>query len=236
MLCCFFSLSYCSEIEFTLRFGCDKPTHIDQGVRFEISTSAERNWAPIRFYAPSLVPSVHEDGTTPTVHLEPEGNSVEATTASYTTSLPLLNLNSTAMSEGVIIREYLCQQYVASFRSGQRIQLRWLQRYLTNPQADVATWSLDNIRIRLWDGKCFLPLLSEDFSSATPSLPESVRYIFLKGSIQSPPCLSNQNNSVLYFNEGFSNGQIRRSLMIILNGHDLTSCENHEDMCTDSSK
>ncbi len=161
------------------------PTHIDQGVRFEIDP-ADTNWAPIRFYSPTLTPAPPQDMTGPTVQLEPGGNSVFAKVNRYNSSLPLIYLNdSVGVTGGVVIREYLCQDYVDLIKNGSGVRLRWLQRYMTNPQANVATWSLDNIRIRVWDGNCFLPLLNEDFNS--PDI-NNMSMLVMRGSVVNPPC------------------------------------------------
>ncbi len=224
--------SLCSEIEFTLRFGCDVPTHIDQGVRFEIDPG-NRTWFPIRFYTPTLTPELNM--TNPRVQLEPGGNSVLAEAASYNSSLPLVHLNdSVGVAGGVVIREYLCQDYVNLIRNGERFRLRWMQRYLSNPRADVATWSLDNIRIRVWNGSCFQTLLSEDFDSPNMILPQGISVLVMRGSVVNPPC---STDSVAYFNGEFDPPKdIRRSLLMTLDGYSLGSCSNPPATCTDSGK
>ena len=206
------------------------PTHIDQGVRLEIETPHQEFWSPIRFYTPSLTPAPPQEGEVSRVVLEEGGRSVHAEAASYNSSLPLVHLNSSVgVAEGVVIREYLCQEYVDMIRNGTRFRLRWMQRYLTNPQADVATWSLDNIRIRLWDGSCFLPLLSEDFNSADITQPDGIRLVIMRGTVTNPQC---SDDSVVLFNDGFpGTTEYRRSLLITLLNYTLGSCEN---ACTTS--
>ena len=211
------------------------PTHIDQGVRLEIERYGV--WAPVRFYTPTLTPAPPQEGEVTRVVLEEGGRSVHAEAASYSSSLPLIHLNSSeGVAEGVVIREYLCQEYVDMIRNGTRFRLRWMQRYLTNPQADVATWSLDNIRIRVWNGSCFLPLLSEDFNSVDITPPDGIRVAPMRGGVANPPCNSSTNDSVLYFNGDFQvDLDIRRSLLITLDGYSLgNSCSNPERSCTDS--
>ncbi len=149
---------------------------------------------------------------------------------SYNSSFPLVHLNASVGVAGcVVIREYLCQSYVNLIRNGQNFRLRWMQRYLTNPRADVATWSLDNIRIRVWDGNCFLTLLSEDFDSPDLTMTNGVTMLVMRGSVVNPPC---STDSVAYFNGGFEPGRdIRRSLVMTLNSYSLGSCSNTPTTC-----
>ncbi len=215
----------CSEIEFTLRFGCDVPTHIDQGVRLEIDPP-DGNWAPIRFYTPTLTPAPPQEGKATRVQLEPGGTSVLAVAGSYNSSLPLIHLNdSRGVARGVVIREYLCGSNAVNLISNsQSFRLRWMQRYLTNPQADVATWSLDNIRIRLWNKTCFRSWLSEDFNSPNITTPTGLDKLLMRGKVTRPSCM---NDSVAYFNQGFqANMDIRRSLLLTVDSVMLGACEN----------
>ena len=89
-------------------------------------------------------------------------NSIEAVAGTYTSFLPLLHLNA---SRRVVLREYLCGRFMRALRDQQKFRLRWMQRYTTNPGVDIATWFLDEVRVRVWNGSCFESVLNESFSS-----------------------------------------------------------------------
>lgn len=112
------------------------PTHIDQGVRFEVDAE---DWEPFLFITPSTeVPS--------NSLVRPLSNDrVEADAMRYTSSLPLLVIDPT---EPVVVRRFLCRQFVSRLKDNRPLRLRWMQRYRTNPVAGIATWSLDDISIR----------------------------------------------------------------------------------------
>jgi len=215
--CSFFP---CSEIEFKLRFGCDVPTHIDQGVRLEVRIDGG-NWEPIRFYTPSLVTPVDSLVT------RLQNGSALAQADTFNSALPLLLLNRT--SETVTIREYLCGRYVSMIRANEEIRLRWMQRYKTNPMADVATWYLDDIRIRVWNRQCFTQVLSENFTAhpGTMSGVNGIEYRLRDESISENRCNGGvSEGSALYFNRLSGQDVFRRSLIIIIQpAYELGECE-----------
>lgn len=147
--------------------------------------------------------------------------SAEADSVRYTSSLPLYFLNST---EPVIIRENLCGEYSAAIRNGNRVTLRWMQRYTSSPNA---TWYLDDIKIRVWDGACFRVLLRQDFEglSSEGELSTNV-YRNAQGSIAQRDC-GNGASSELYFH-GFDSADIqRRSLVVVIPSHiNESACED----------
>lgn len=208
----------CSEIEFKLQFGCDVPTHIDQGVRFEVRNRDDTNWDPIRFYTPSLTPAVVGSLVTPLPN-----NSVRAQFDDYASALPLVVINTT---EPVTVREYLCGRYVSLIRDGQEINLRWFQRYQTNPGREIATWFLDDIKIKLWNGNCFVPVLSENFNNIDSGV-DGITYNTAAGGVAPNFCPISANNA-LYFNLQPTGGTIfRRSLIIrIGTSYEVGSCES----------
>lgn len=214
------SFSLCSEIEFKLRFGCNV-THIDQGVRLEVLNDI---WEPIRFYSPTLTAAA-----SPSVVTLLQNNSVRAEAATYISDLPIVHLNTTE-TETVTIREYLCGRYISLIRNQEPLRLRWMQRYRTNPAAGAATWSLDDIRIRIWNGDCFAPVLVEDFSSltSTRSTTDGLEYGVAAGGIAENFCggASISGNSALYLNRvgTESAGVFRRSFLIRIVGYRIGSC------------
>ena len=179
-------------------------------MRFEVDNV---DWAPVRFYTPTLVPA---SGSDPLVHLL-ENGSVSAETIGYISALPLTLINA---SEVVTVREYLCGDYVALLKN-QELRLRWMQRYKSNRNINVATWYLDNINVRLWNGECFLTVLSEDFSG---ELDDNFR--IQRGTVTDVPCREEEEEGVLYFTgvrtmeESIVN---RRSL--VLNLFDIDNAE-----------
>lgn len=189
----------------------------------------DENWEPLRFLTPST--------TLPNnslVRLLPN-NTVEADAKLYTSSLPLVHLNST--TEPVMVREYLCGRYVSRILNGQPIRFRWLQRYRTNPGAGIATWYLDDIRIRLWKGGCLRRILTEDFNAGSlQSRIPGIRFGINSGRIsQSPSCnepqVSGDSGSVLYFkDQPFGEVIFRRSLVIVLSTQNVGSCDDIEDI------
>lgn len=210
-----------SEIEFKLHFGCDRPTYIDQGIRFEVNVE---DWNSIRFYTPAL--------TVPTnslVQLDATDSSVIAQARRYNSSLPLLFVNST---EPITVREYLCGRYVSLLREGTRLRLRWMQRYRTNIAVDVATWFLDDINIRLWNGECFTSIFSDNFDNATDTSVRRGNEMRMRMASFSKPICEEDDGFVLYFHRRPNNSMAtvsRRSLTIGLQNITLGSCENPDD-------
>lgn len=133
--------------------------------------------------------------------------SVEADAATYTSSFLLHFFNS---MEPVTVREYLCGEYASILTDpGARFQLRWMQRYTSNHSADVATWYLDNIRIRIWNRNCFRTVLSQDFYF----MPNHKVYRVRLGGIGDGGC----GNAALLFNDADNEDSKiwRRSLVIV---------------------
>ena len=212
------------ELEFKLDFGCDPPTYLDQGIRLEARIGIVHRWDPIRFYTPST-PLLQPPGPESLVRSECNGTSVSADAVLYTSSLPLFSLNST---EPVIIREYLCGEYAKAILNDSRVQFRWMQRYTTNIAPDVATWSLDDIKIRVWDGSCFKLMLSQDFDGyrffGADILDLSMTtYRIALGSLEPRECA----NGTLDFRLVESEEQTvqRRSLVLTVPANDAEACE-----------
>ena len=219
----------CSEIEFKLRFGCgaQSPFSIDQGVRFEVDTAAGP-WSPIRFYTQNVNP-VPSDVTN-LVRLQPDNVSVEANATDYTSTLPLLLLDTI---EVVTVREYLCGNYADLLTSGETLRLRWMQRFGTSPLEDIATWFLDDIKIRYWRGDCFVPIINDDFENENRTVPEQVgitHNLFSTAIEDEPECngQTNGGNSVLNFQARavtIIEGTYRRALVLRIRGPEIGGCE-----------
>ena len=165
-LICYHAIS--REIEFKLNSDCEqRPEYIDQGVRLEIrlqsaNLNSRSTWFPIRYYTPSLVvPSEYES----LVEFDSSMTSVRAQGDLYNTSFPLMVVSS-GIAQFLTIREYLCGQIVQNLTEDMELEWRWVQRY--GKAADMvteATWFLDDINIRIWNGTSFLQVLSEDFNN-----------------------------------------------------------------------
>ena len=192
-----------SEIEFKLKFGCIPPTFIDQGVRLEVrllesSSSTNSIWFPVRYYTPSLVmPSVYRS----LVDLNSSKSSVVAASLRYNSLFPLLLINT---SESIHITEYFCGQ---KFREYLQLELRWMQRFGSSAEYNYSTWMLDDINIRIWNGTCFLQLLSQDFSSR-----DLMSYDLLLGEVKAPSCGTLGSGNVLHFIGSNSGSPTRRSI------------------------
>ena len=114
-------------------------------------------------------------------------------------------------------------------RANEEIRLRWMQRYKTNPMADVATWYLDDIRIRVWNRQCFTQVLSENFTAhpGTMSGVNGIEYRLRDESISENRCNGGvSEGSALYFNRLSGQDVFRRSLIIIIQpAYELGECE-----------
>ena len=150
------TLLYSREISFSLRFGCDVPHHLDEGVRLEIRTPAKR-WQPIRYYTPSL--------TTPSaslVTLNEDNATVVAEALTYSSTFPLEVVRGNQL---LVIHEYICDDAFWD----TSVSIRWMQRY--NDSSDFAvnksTWSLDNVSIVFWNGECRQEVLANNFHNGS---------------------------------------------------------------------
>ncbi len=143
------------KISFHLQFCCNSSDFIDQGVRFEYDdTTTDRRWQPIKFYTTTV--NEHENGT---VFLNADGKSVTASAERYDSTLPLQIVNS---SQLIRVSEFLCGFNYSS----SDIRLRWMQRYTSvTPQLGIATWSLDNITVTIWNGSCKWTSFKETFEN-----------------------------------------------------------------------
>ena len=123
--------------------------------------NSSTTWFPIRCYTQSLeAPSKYES----LVELDSSMTSVRALEDLYNTSLPLMAVSS-GISQFIPIREYICGQIVKRLTNDMQLELRWLQRYGRRAKANrEATWYLDDINIRIWNGTSFFQVLSEDFN------------------------------------------------------------------------
>lgn len=151
-------------------------------------------------------------------------NSVIGVAERYSSALPLVVINTT---ETVTIREYLCGEYVSLIRDRQEINLRWMQRYETNSGAGIATWYLDDVRIRLWDSSCFVSVLSEDFDNIDSDV-GGITYTIAAGRVALNFCAgpSISGGNALYFDQ-LPTGEtvFRRSIIVrIRSGYELGPC------------
>lgn len=64
--------------------------------------------------------------------------------------------------ESVVFQEYICDENLIT----DEVDVRWMQRYSGDSELDVATWSLDDITITVWDGQCRRVILQQNFSTA----------------------------------------------------------------------
>ena len=223
------------EIEFMLYFGrrnctmsnggyeCnDYQILIDQGVRFEVRSrmlNSSNDWFPIRYYTPSLVvPSTYPS----LVVLDSSNITVTAQAANYNSSLPLLHVNSTQM---LLIWEYICGPLVQNFAEliqlrYTQVQLRLMQRFGRGANREnEATWFLDDINIRFWNGEYFFPAMHQNFSRI---LDNDIRL----GNVTRDP-YGLEIGEVLLFS-GIANAEFnRRSVILRLIGNGKPeSCED----------
>jgi hypothetical protein len=180
-------------------------------------------WRPVRFYTPSLTVPAGRSIVTP-LH----NGSVLAEARTYNSTQPLLHINTT---ETVTIREYLCGRYISLIRDGTDLQFRWMQRYRTNAVDNVATWYLDDIRIRVWTGECFVPVLVENFDTPDSTMNTAdpgISYRSAAANITRNTCAqdsSSGGSNALWFNErNPTTGAFRRLLIIRIEGFSLGSC------------
>ena len=157
-------------------------------------------------------------------------NSVRANASGYMSEIPLAHVNTT---DTITVREYACGRFISLLRNGQLVRLRWMQRYLTNAEDGLAaTWFLDDIHIRAWNGDCFVPLFVEDFATADSpptSTIDGTSYRILGGHITENSCEEDcaSGNSALYFNQAgaLRTGAYRRSFLLLIHGSDrINSC------------
>lgn len=137
------SLLHFRELSFKLRFGCDVPAYLDQGIRLEVRQSPGDIFQPIRFYAAGT----QNKSDSPVTITANNSNQVFAEALNYASTFPLELVNS---SKPVTFREYICDE---SFQTNG-VDIRWMQRYSGDSEVDIATWSLDDISVSLWDGQC----------------------------------------------------------------------------------
>ena len=117
--------------------------YLDQGIRLEVRRSQEETFQPIRFYAAGT----QNRSDSPVTLTTAVSNQVSAEALNYASIFPLEVVNS---SEPVTFREYICGE---SFQT-EGVDIRWMQRYSGDSESDVATWSLEDITISIWDGQC----------------------------------------------------------------------------------
>ena len=189
--------------------------YIDQGVRLEVRT-ADIRWQPIRYYTPSLTAASNISNAMSLVHLD-ANDTVRAMAATYTSQLPLHCINS---SETVTIREYLCGRYAELLRGNNdpQMRIRWMQRFGIQAMADQATWALDDVKIKLWNGSCFVRLVDENFNNDS-LVTSNRRYKLDAVTVMEPPCgeLRPGASKALYFRNIAGNNDInisRRSIVI----------------------
>ena len=84
-----------------------------------------------------------------------------------------------------------------------------MQRFGSSAEYNYSTWMLDDINIRIWNGTCFLQLLSLDFSSR-----DSMSYDQLLGEVQAPSCGTPGSGNALHFIRSNNGNLTRRSINI----------------------
>lgn len=194
----------------------------------EVRTIYER-WQPIRYYALSSIieNDVINTITHSLVHLNEDGTA-SAQAANYTSNLPVHLLNS---SDTVTVREYLCGSYIELLRDDPdaRIRIRWMQRFRAESMADKATWALDDVKIKLWNGSYFVRLLDENFDNHS-SVTNNREYVLNAVTVREPQCgeIRPGAGKALYFSNNTDNRAIatsRRSIVINLLYHPEEICE-----------
>ena len=209
-----------SEIEFKLNFACDRPPeYIDQGVRLEIRLLSENltsssTWFSIRYYTPKLdVPSEYES----LVELDSSMTSVRVLEDLYNTSLPLMNVSS-GIADFIPIREYICGQIVQNLTEDKQLELRWVQRFGKKAmQEKDATWILDDINIRIWNGTSVFQVLSEDFNRDQQTLIEPYTVQLAVITTQRCGLGMPQNRFIEFLGGHLMSGDItRRSINILI--------------------
>ena len=225
------------EIEFRLHFGCrdstisgtdsddncnDSPTLIDQGVRLEVRSQvldSSNIWFPIRYYTPSrVVPSTYLS----LVVLNSSNITVRAQASIYNSTFPLLHVNS---NQTLLIREYICGPLVQNFteliqlRCAQ-VQLRLMQRFGRRANSDdEATWFLNDINTRFWNGENFLPVLHQNFSRIPD---DDIRL----GNVTSDPYGLEIGEVLLFSGITMSDTNRRSVILRMLGNGNLESCED----------
>ena len=132
------------------------PHHLDEGIRLEIRTP-EDFWQPIRFYTPTLNTS-----NVSTVSFLDENITVEAKALTYSSVFPLEKVKSNQI---LTIREYICDEQF--WNTTVTVDIRWMQRYSKKSVANISTWSLDDMRIVLWNGECRQEVFTNTFDNNT---------------------------------------------------------------------
>ena len=161
-------------------------------------------------------------------------NSVRANSSGYMSTMPLAHVETT---DTITVREYACGRFISLLRNGQQVRLRWMQRYLTNAEDGLAaTWFLDDIKIRAWNGDCFVPLFVEDFATAASPPIDGTSYRIHGGGITENSCEGDcaSGNSSLYFNQvgALRRGAYRRSLILLIESSDgINSCGTTSGEC-----
>ncbi len=140
------------EISFKLRFGCDVPTSLEQGIRLEIRTSTNDDWQPVRFYTPSLFE------TNSTIVRRLGNNTVTAEALHYSSNFSLELMEG---NQQIQFREYICDP--AFLVDG--VSVRWMQRFMGISHYGVGTWSLDDITLTVWNGVCRHVVLRNNFDT-----------------------------------------------------------------------
>lgn len=172
-------------------------------------------WESIRFYTPSLSLPPTES----LVRLEEGNTSVMAVAFEYNSSLPLILVNNT--SEAVTIREYLCGGFIPYAKEpGKKLRIRWMQRYLSNSSANFATWALDDIRIRIWNGTCFTLAVDEGFSDAIPS-----GFQEKAGVVRTLPCEESEERVLYFRRDANETSDIPRRSLIVSLENVMERCE-----------
>ena len=199
--------------------------YVDEGVRLEVRMKGEsERWQPIRYYIPSSTAASNVSNKDSIVHLY-ENSIVRAMAQNYTSNLPVHFVNS---SETVTMREYICGNFIESLGDATIIRVRWMQRFGSiESMADQATWALDDVKIKLWNGSHFVRLLDEDFDSDSldkeykrPAV--TIKYLLAAETVMTPPCGGLGTGKALYFRNNTDNNAIsisRRSIVIDLLYH-----------------
>ena len=150
----------------------------------------------------------------------------------YTTSLPL-KVVSSGISDFIPIREYICGDVDQNLTENMQLELRWLQRFGRRANVErEATWYLDDINIRIWNGTSFLQVLSEDFNSNQLMLIEP--YTVQLAVITMQQCgLGLSSDRFIEFLGGhmMSGGITRRSINILIHPNDILVSSEESSEC-----
>ncbi|XP_064387611.1 adhesion G protein-coupled receptor E2-like isoform X3 [Halichondria panicea] len=185
------------EISFKLRFGCDVPETLEQGIRLEIRKTPSSNWQPVRFYTPSF------NETNSSIVRLLGNNMVTAEALQYSSNFSRQFVEGNRQFQ---FREYICDP--AFLVDG--VSVRWMQRFMAISRYGVGTWSLDDITLTVWNGLCRHVVLRNNFDAKNMSS----MYQTQAGNVTNLSCDTTNNQQLYFRKEAFRMETSRRSLTI----------------------